>query len=202
MAELVGLLLAAGAGARFDRSGQRLKLLEPLPTGPYAGRPLAEAAAQTLRSVLPRTFAVVAPPATQAQRRLHELLTRTGCELVINERAADGIGSSLACGVRAAPQAAGWIVALADMPAVAAETIRAVAQAIAAGHLTAAPFVGGRRGHPVGFAQALYAELAALQGDTGARGLLTKHPPWRVAVDDDGILRDVDTVADLMRAAG
>ncbi|MCX8005503.1 MAG: nucleotidyltransferase family protein [Burkholderiaceae bacterium] len=202
MAELVGILLAAGAGTRFDRSGQRLKLLAPVPSGPHAGRPLAEAAARTLLSVLPRTLAVVAPPATETQRRLHDVLATAGCELIINERAADGMGRSLACGVRAAPQAAGWIVALADMPAVAPETIRAVAQAIAAGHLTAAPFVGGRRGHPVGFAHALYAELAALEGDTGARGVLATHPPWRVAVDDAGILRDVDTPADLIAPAG
>ncbi|MGA7779576.1 MAG: nucleotidyltransferase family protein, partial [Paraburkholderia sp.] len=39
--------------------------------------------------------------------------------------------------------------------------------------------------------------LRALDGDTGARALLTEHPVARLDVDDPGILRDVDTPEDL-----
>jgi molybdenum cofactor cytidylyltransferase len=75
-----------------------------------------------------------------------------------------------------------------------------VAQALRDGHETAAPFFGDRRGHPVGFTRALYAPLAALRGDEGARALLITHPPHRIDVADRGVLLDFDTAAGLARA--
>lgn len=197
MGDIVGILLAAGSGSRFDPSGRRLKLLAPAPVGPYAGRPLAEAAARNLRDALDRVIAVVRPAADDAQRRLHALLAAAGCRILINERADDGIGTSLACGVAAAADACGWIVALADMPAIEAGSIKAVAQALRDGYDTAAAFFGERRGHPVGFARALYAELVALRGDEGARAVLAAHPPHRVGVADRGVLLDFDTAESL-----
>ncbi len=116
------------------------------------------------------------------------------------ERADEGMGASLACGVQAAAAADGWIIALADMPWVATATIASVRDAIAGGALLAAPFHDGRRGHPVGFGRACYRELAALTGDEGARAVVMRHARelQRIDVDDPGVLRDVDTPADLM----
>jgi molybdenum cofactor cytidylyltransferase len=50
-------------------------------------------------------------------------------------------------------------------------------------------------GHPVGFSADLFAALQALEGDEGARRVLHSHADavLRVAVDDPGILRDLDT---------
>jgi molybdenum cofactor cytidylyltransferase len=58
----------------------------------------------------------------------------------------------------------------------------------------------GRRGHPVGFAQAYFPELIALSGDQGARRLLVTHAARIkcLALGDPGICRDIDTVADLV----
>lgn len=198
--EIVGLLLAAGVGSRFDATGRRAKLLEPAPPGTHAGVPVAAAAARTLKAALPRVVAVVRPAGDDAQRRLHALLAAEGCELAVHPRADDGMGTSIARGVAAAPDAAGWLVALADMPAVDHPTIDAVRAAIEAGAVTAAPFVGEQRGHPVGFAAALRDALLALQGDRGARLLLAEHPPQRVVVDDPGCLLDLDTPADFLAA--
>ena len=205
---VVGLLLAAGQGRRFvaasDRSDRAHaavpKLLAVAPAGAYAGTPVAAAAARTLRACVPRVIAVVAPARDDAQRRLHLLLAAEDCELAINERADDGIGTSIACGVAAAADARGWLIALADMPAIAASTINAVAAALADGAMTAAPFVGARRGHPVGFAQPLRGELVRLTGDQGARSILCAWPPLAVAVDDPGCLLDLDTPADFAAA--
>ena len=61
-----------------------------------------------------------------------------------------------------------------------------------------APECRGRRGHPVGFVQELYAELIALGGDEGAKSVLARHAPSLIATEDTGILRDVDTPADLL----
>jgi molybdenum cofactor cytidylyltransferase len=111
------------------------------------------------------------------------------------------MGTSLACGVQASADAAGWIIALADMPAIEPGSIRAVAQALVDGYDTAAAFFGERRGHPVGFAHSLYEHLAALSGDDGARKVLAMQPPHRVSVADRGVLLDMDT-PDGLKASG
>lgn len=189
-----GLLLAAGVGHRFDPSGARLKLLEPAQTGVYAGAPLAVAAARSMRHVMTEVHAVVRPANSPLQQRLHALIAAEGCRLVVCQEADQGMGASLACGVRATADAAGWIIALADMPAVRPSTIAAVLAAIDAGAVSAAPYFGGQRGHPVGFARACFADLAALQADQGARSILHAHPPKHIDVDDPGCLYDVDTL--------
>lgn len=195
-AQIVGLLLAAGRGTRFDPSGQTLKLLAPAPLGPHAGAEVAVAAARQLRSAVPRVLAVVRPPAAPAQQRLHDLLAAAGCELVINPHADQGIGTSIAAGVAASARAGGWLVALADMPSIDTATVASVRAALDGGATSAAPWHRGQRGHPVGFAAPLRDALLALQGDTGARAVLQSHPPQRIDVDDPGCLLDLDTPAD------
>ncbi len=195
-AGIVGILLAAGIGRRFDPSGARLKLLEPARAGFHAGEPIAIAAARSLKSAVAHVIAVVRPAHTEQHQRLHTLLSSEGIELVVNARADDGMGTSIACGVAHTRSAAGWLIALADMPAIDSRTISAVREAIAGGAATAAPFVGKRRGHPVGFARALAAQLCALEGDEGARLILQNYPPQRLAVDDAGALLDIDLPGD------
>lgn len=192
---IAGLLLAAGIGQRFDPTGARLKLLEPAPSGPHAGAPIAVAAARSLRAALADVHAVVRPAATDMQRRLHALLAAEGCRLVVCDQADQGMGASLACGARATADASGWIVALSDMPAVRAATIAAVRAALERGAATAAPYFKGERGHPVGFSHACYDELVALAADQGARSVLRAHPPAVISVDDPGCLFDIDTPA-------
>lgn len=189
---IVALLLAAGRGTRYDPTGRALKLLQPARRGPHAGAPLAAAAARTLLAALPEVVAVVRHADDEPQRQLHTLLRGEGCTLLECARADEGMGASIACGVTGNAAADGWLVALADMPAIEPETVRAVAQALTDGALTAAPAFGGRRGHPVGFAAALRAPLAALTRDDGARSVLSAHPPQLIAVDDPGVLYDVD----------
>ncbi len=71
----------------------------------------------------------------------------------------------------------GWVIALADMPAIRLDTIRRVAEALRTGATTAAPVYRGQRGHPVGFAKLCRSELLALDGDTGARAAADAAPP-------------------------
>jgi len=189
---LVGLLLAAGIGQRYDPSGARLKLLEPASLGPHSGAPIAVAAARSLRSVVPEICAVVRPASAAPIERLHALLADEGCRLIVCAQADEGMGASLACGIRASADAAGWIVTLADMPAIHPNTIAAVTASLSHGATTAAPYHLGQRGHPVGFSARCYDELAALTGDEGARSVLVKYPPQRIDVDDAGCVFDVD----------
>lgn len=191
-AKIRGILLAAGYSKRFGSN----KLLQALPAGsPDAGVPIALAAAKRLLEVLPDSIAVVRPRA----QKLAALLRDAGCNTVVCRNAAEGMGTSLAAGVRAAADAEGWIVALADMPFIRADTIRAVVAALENGAAIAAPAYRGQRGHPVGFGKACYEELASLSGDQGARELLERHAASLALceTDDPGALRDIDRPSDL-----
>lgn len=192
---IVGVLLAAGVGRRYDPTGTRLKLLEPVLAGPHAGMPLALAAFRSLRAACADVVAVVRPADTDLQVRLHGLLAADGAELATCAAADSGMGHSIACGISASLDAAGWVVALADMPSVSAATAAAVRDAVAAGHETAAPVFHGQRGHPVAFSRTCRGALLALTGDRGARDVLAEYPPRLVEVDDPGCLHDIDTPA-------
>jgi molybdenum cofactor cytidylyltransferase len=215
---VVGVLLAAGRGERFG--GDKLRALLPAAadprragqgatrdgaTGEGAGAPgpagecVGVAAARALLAAVPTVIAVVRAD----DQALAHALGAVGATVVRCADAGRGMGTSLACGVRAVrsrhPAAAGAIVALADMPWVGSATIARVAAAVRGGATVAAPFHDGRRGHPVGFGAACFAELAALDGDDGARSVVAAHADalLRLDVDDAGVLRDVDAAADL-----
>ena len=191
---VAGILLAAGSGVRFGGP----KLLAQLPPRDEGGECVGVVACRHLIAAIPDVIAVV----RSDDAALAGALGAAGAQVVRCDKAGDGMGASLACGVLAMSQAAGWVVALADMPWIAPESIARVAAAIATGAQVAAPFHRGERGHPVGFGRACYAELAALSGDIGARAVIAAHRDAlvRIDVDDSGILRDVDAPADLAGA--
>jgi len=100
---------------------------------------------------------------------------------------------SLAAAVSASNSASGWVIALADMPALAPATIAAVSAALLSDDAIAAAWYRGVRGHPVGFGRAHGVALAQLDGDTGARALLNDPRLIRIDTEDAGVLRDVDS---------
>jgi len=154
---VTGILLASGVGRRFGAN----KLLHPLEDG----TPIAVVSARNLLAALPDTVAVVRAANSVLAKKLRE----AGCRIAVCRDAAEGMGRTLAAGVRASRGASGWVVALADMPFVRPASIRRVADGLAAGAAIAAPAFNGRRGHPVGFARRFKDELIELRGDEGAR---------------------------------
>ena len=186
----VGVLLAAGRGERFGSH----KLLASLPDG----MPLAVAAARHLIDALPDSVAVLRP----GDEILASLLAAEGLRIVVNPDADHGMGTSLARGV-AACDAGGWVIALADMPAIQPASISAVAEALAAGAPLAAPVYHGQRGHPIGFARRFREALMSLAGDRGGRDILAQHAQELrlIDVDDAGVLIDIDHPADLEKTA-
>jgi len=184
---IVGLLLAAGSATRFGSD----KLQHALPHGVS----IAVQSARHLKSELGRVVAVVRPNSDQ----LISNLKAEGCEVVVCENAAEGMGASLACAARTAGEVDGYVIALADMPFLRRTTIAAVRDALAGGAPLVAPYFRARRGHPVGLARKFFQELLALQGDEGAKRLLAGHEKQmvKIPVGDPGALRDIDRPEDL-----
>ncbi|MSQ89334.1 MAG: nucleotidyltransferase family protein [Betaproteobacteria bacterium] len=190
---VVAILLAAGSATRFGSD----KLLHALPHEV----PIAIQAARHLRAVFEENvFVVVRPEA----KELAGLLRKEGCKVVECENAAEGMGASLACAVRAAGPADAYLIALADMPFIRASTIAAVRDALAGGAALVAPYFRARRGHPVGLSAKFRMELEALRGDEGARKVLTAHALElvKIPVGDPGVIRDIDTPGDLTPPVG
>jgi len=184
---IVGILLAAGTGSRFGGE----KLLHPMPDGVA----IAAHAARNLFAAGLDVTAVVRP----GDFPLADMLEQEGCVVTVCREAARGMGASLAHAVAAERGAAGWVVALADMPKVMPATIKSVLAALEQGALIAAPQFQNQRGHPVGFGAELRNELLALDGDHGARAVLERHHDALrlIECDDSGVLYDVDRKADV-----
>src|SRR6476661_10657958 len=94
-APVVGILLAAGRGRRFDPLGQRNKLLQPLSGA--GGDPVVVASARKLLSALPTVIAVVPPD----DGGVGALLSAIGCEVTVCPDADSGMGASLVHAIRA-----------------------------------------------------------------------------------------------------
>ncbi|MBM3388959.1 MAG: nucleotidyltransferase family protein [Betaproteobacteria bacterium] len=109
-----------------------------------------------------------------------------------------GMGYSIASGVRASLDSAGWLLLPADMPLIDAPTILRVAQELPR-HTVVYAQHRGQRGHPVGFSAELASELMRLTGDEGARRLVARYPGHALDVDDAGVIQDFDTEADFRR---
>lgn len=171
------IVLAAGRGERFMQSGGATHKLDALLDGvPVLQRVLHTVAASGL------PFHVVRPKGG-----------RTG----------DGMGDSIARGVAATADASGWLILPGDLPLVSVCTLRLVARALTPERVVL-PFWQGRHGHPVGFGKQCGSSLAMLSGDVGAavivRARRQSGEVRELAVDDPGIVMDIDTVDDLARA--
>ncbi|QPK63351.1 nucleotidyltransferase family protein [Methylomonas sp. LL1] len=187
MGGIIGILLAAGASRRFGAD----KLMHVLPDGD----PVAVRACRNLLAGCDGVLAVVRPGSDELAARLRA----EGAKVLICDDADQGMAASLSFGISACPSAAGWLVALADMPWIAPVTISKLADALRSGAEIVAPGWQGRRGHPVGFTQVLRPELMALTGDSGAKAVIQAHADWLriVDCDDPGVIRDIDRPEDL-----
>lgn len=187
MNEIVGILLAAGSARRFGSH----KLLQVL----HTGVPVAVATAQALMMAVSRTVVVVKPD----DQHLINLLTELNVEIVENPHAKEGMGTSLAAGIKATERADGWLIMLADMPWVRPDTLFTIVDRLKNGATIIAPVHAGQRGHPVGFSSHWLKALADLSGDRGARDVIKAHSEELelYATDDAGVLQDIDYPDDI-----
>lgn len=189
-----GVVLAAGRSARMAPANKLLR--------DFGGRPLVHLAAQTAADAgLAPIVAVTGHSAGQVGAALAGL----PLELVHNPDYAAGLASSVRAGVHAlGTRADAALFLLADMPLITAAHLRRLMQAFAAAPEAAAcvPSFQSRRGNPVLWSAACFPQLAALEGDQGARALFRQFAARivEVAMPDDAVLVDIDTEAALQAA--
>jgi molybdenum cofactor cytidylyltransferase len=184
---IAGLLLAAGGARRFGSQ----KLVAPLD-----GIPLVRHAGLALgRS----TDALVIVIGYEAQA-VRAALADVDGSIVENPEWAQGLSSSLRCGIAALPpDVDAIVVALGDQPRIDPLVVRSLIDCWrASGKSIVTARYRGERGHPVLFDRAVFARLNALRGDVGARTMFEQSPEQVAYVDVDGVVPvDVDTPGDL-----
>lgn len=193
MQQLVGILLAAGRGLRFDPGQRRDKLLEPLDTG-------LTVIGQSIRQMRPWVDELVVVTRPGRAGALQAACHGSDAHWIEAAHADAGMGASLKSGLAAlALPERGWLIGLGDMPWIQPSTYQLVRQAIEQGHAWVRPFSEGRPGHPVGCATRSADVVMALP-DAAGLGAVLQQPGLdclRIDVRDAGCARDVDTPADL-----
>jgi len=188
---VAALILAAGASSRMGRPKQLLD---------WKGQPLVRAAADVaLEARLDPLLVVVGGAGDEVAHVLAGLPLR----IVANPDYAAGQSTSLRAGIAAlGNDADAVVVLLGDQPFVSAAIVeQLVAEWQAGGASIVAPTYAGQRGNPVLFARAIFPELLNIQGDQGARAVLTADRARLrlVAFDDPRPLADIDTPEDYER---
>ncbi|CAI8965770.1 molybdenum cofactor cytidylyltransferase [Pseudomonas frederiksbergensis] len=189
MSDSIGVIvLAAGQGSRFRQVA-----------GDDKDKLLVDCTARdgiTVHSMIEQVL--VNLPATLEKRVLVTTADRPqvirmaqayGCEIVRIETT--GLGDSIAAGVAACSHHGGWLIMLGDMPFILPSSIEQVVAAIADDTISV-PVHEGQYGHPVGFGRSFGPGLMALTGDQGAKSLFAQARVVEVAVEDPGVLWDVD----------
>jgi len=190
-----GVVLAAGRSSRMGRP----KMLLPLRGQTLLGRVLGAA----LESRLNPVVLVVGYEAERILDSLGGVKSHRKLRIVENRDFADGMSTSLVCGLREVEKECGAVmVLLGDMPFVSAGLVDHLLKRTAESGLPlGAVVVRGRRSLPVVIRRELYDEVKELTGDAGARGLFSSHPDRVCLVEppEDYDDTDIDTPEDFER---
>jgi molybdenum cofactor cytidylyltransferase len=185
------IILAAGASTRMGRP----KLLLP-----YGSRTFMRHAAETAAASICRPILIVLGAYTnRLKREIDDLPVRS----VINERWADGMGSSIQVGIETlntydrADSIEALVLMLCDQPYVTAAVINDLVMAY---HLNGKGIIAseydGTLGVPALFGREYFAELATLRGAVGAKHIIAAHASDVVPVPFPREMIDIDTPED------
>ena len=192
---IAALVLAAGQSRRM---GTLNKLLIGID-----GKPMVRHVAEAAQDSQARPLIVVTG---HEREKVEAALAGLPAKPVFNPDYAQGLSTSLKCGLAALPaEAEGVVVCLGDMPRVTGGEMDRLIAAFnpIEGRAICIPTRRGKRGNPVLLARSLFPELAGVYGDVGARDLVAAHPELvaEVEMEGDGILTDIDTPQALARLA-
>ncbi len=185
--KIAAILLAAGTSSRM---GGRNKLLEEIDGVPMIKRTAEAVTASSARPVLVVTG--------RDQVDIEAALSGLNLDLTHNPAFEDGMAGSLKTGLAALPPAVdGAIICLGDMPLVTPADIDKLIAAFdeEEGRTIIVPAHDGKWGNPVVWSHVYFDEMARIEGDKGARGLLHSYADkiCEVEMEGDRIFRDFDT---------
>jgi molybdenum cofactor cytidylyltransferase len=188
---VAAIVLAAG---RSTRMAPRNKLRELL-----RGEPVVN---HVVRAALKCGAELVIVVTGYKAECIEEVLRGLTVKVVHNTDYAQGLSTSLRIGLKALPpNTDGALILLGDMPEIEASDLDMLISAFHDRQSICIPVREGRRGNPVLWGAAYFAEMMALSGDVGAQQLLARHAEHviEVPVSSDGIFVDVDTISDIER---
>lgn len=187
---LCAIVLAAGRARRFGAD----KLLQD-----FDGAPILAHALKAARAAPAARVIIVKRPGAELDRLCRAEAARDP-RIEIIEIDSDALSQSLRAGLAAAQ--GGAFVFLGDMPLIPPGMAALLADRIGDA-LAAAPVFAGRPGHPVLLSARAAALAEGLGGDQGLGALLRARADEVVLVEtqDEGVVRDIDTAADLQRLA-
>lgn len=180
------VILAAGASTRMGTPKQLL----PLGSGT-----VIEQVVKTIQPVVDRTVVVVGHQAEAVRAVLAG--SRACC--VDNPDYCHGMVTSVQAGIRAAGDAAAFLICLGDQPGVSRQAAAAIVAAWRRSKvLLVTPSYGGRRGHPILVSRCLREEILALPAHEGLNAVTRRHAAAGklVPVENEEILLDMDTPLD------
>ena len=188
-------------GAVLLAAGKSTRMGEPKQVLPLAGRPLLAHTLENLQTArISEIILVLGFAADEIRRRV----AVDGVKVVENPDYEQGMGSSLRVGLSALdPQTSAALIVLADQPLVRPQTYdRIVDQYQQSEAQIVVATYQGFRGNPVLLDRSVFPEVMALTGDIGCRAIFGNHQDGivKVAVDDIGILLDIDNKDDLAKA--
>ena len=127
-------------------------------------------------------------------------------QIVHNADYADGLSTSLQAAIRAMPvEAGGLLVVLGDMPRISAPSLDLMIRAFedGGGRAVVRATHQGRAGNPVILPRALFADIATIKGDIGAKHLIEGSglPIIDIELGEAASL-DLDTPDAVLRAGG
>jgi xanthine/CO dehydrogenase XdhC/CoxF family maturation factor/CTP:molybdopterin cytidylyltransferase MocA len=192
---IAAIVLAAGASSRMGAPKQLLHV--------GTSTLLRHSVEQALASDVRATFAVIGAEAETMRRELRDLPVT----IVENTRWAEGLGTSVAAGVRCIvhqqPAFEAAVLMTCDQPHVTAATINTlVAECESSGKPMVAAAYGDTVGVPALFAHELFDRLLHLPPNCGAKTVLLQRPDDVAVVNFEAGAVDLDTPADYERFIG
>jgi molybdenum cofactor cytidylyltransferase len=178
---ITAIVLAAGQARRFGECKQLAQI---------DGKPLLQHVLDTLRESKVDDVVVVLGA---YENEIRQQIDFRGARIIVNPDYENGMSTSIRAGLRAIDSEAVFIV-LGDQPFVRAGTYDVLIDEYRRTRAIAVmPTFNGARGNPVLIDKSLFPELMQIQGDIGAKAILAKHEIAKVAVDDRGVITDIDT---------
>jgi molybdenum cofactor cytidylyltransferase len=190
MPDIWAIILAAGESKRMGTPKMLL---------PFGGMTIIEKVIENVvSSGAGNTMVVLGSSADEILERISGLPVKHCC----NENYREGMLSSVKCGFNNLPERFDAVIVLpGDYPCIGAGVINILIESFSGSKKKIViPLFKGKRGHPILISYELREEVLRLSPEKGLRELQDRFPDdvLEVDVDDQAVLKDIDTMDDYM----